>query len=184
MLKISFDTNGARALSEMFNLPIKRIVSFFKLAGARQLADIEKTFKGQGLRNGVGGNAWPRFSKLTLYPHWKAKHSAYPEYKGWRYNPEKANHRYGTDWSKTRMYTPGDKLLNASGSFRQSFRFLKISNAHVVVGTNYHGKKGVTAEDIMSTGGGRQVVFFTGQDKDMLGRLFVRFAKTEMEKAK
>jgi hypothetical protein len=87
-------------------------------------------------------------------------------YKGSRTFPSSTRYRSGnyklrpgTDNSKGRRFSSSSKLLQASGSFRYSFRILNITNKSMEYGTNLD-----IAEKIMSNPE-RQVLDVTPKDK-------------------
>jgi hypothetical protein len=59
-----------------------------------------------------------------------------------------------------RYGTRTENIMQASGFFKKSFGLMKLGKNFMRYGTNY-----VMAEDIMSRGGGRNVLFITGQDE-------------------
>jgi hypothetical protein len=155
--------------------PIQNAKPFFDILEVKQHQWAMLTFALQGARD--GHKEWERFSPLTLYPHWKAKKSSYPEYGGYRYNPEKANIRRGTGNSKTLRYYPGNMLLKATGGFQRSFGTLKKTNKELQYGTNH-----ILAKKIMSTGGGRPVLFTSVNDTAQTERLFKKYIRDALKK--
>jgi hypothetical protein len=173
--KVDFNQRNVQKIFKKIIKPLKNAKPFFDMLEVKQHQWAMLTFKLQGARD--GNQPWERFSKLTLYPHWKAKVSDYPEDKGYRYNPEKANIRRGTGNSKTLRYYPGNMLLQAAGGFKRSFGTLKKTNKELQYGTNH-----VLATKIMSTGGGRPVLFTSRNDTEQTERLFKKYIRDALKK--
>lgn len=158
MAKIIKFSDAPRKIPAGFLRPLKHTLKYFGPAGAKLLQQAFTTFRTRGGRG--GHKKWSPFSRDTLFN------------KGGSFRK-----RPGTDGSTFRRYGPANlrdgqrgNLLQAGGLFRNSFKILRITNRKVIVGTRHK-----LAEDIMGTGGGRQVLFVLRKDKELLDRMFILF---------
>ena len=148
------------------------------------------TFRTEGER--AGHPKWRGFSQKTLttaigtmkirYGTDKAperNRQELAEYKkkiGWGFGDS----GFMPDYKSARRYGPDSKLLQASGSFRDSFGFpygiYEVTGNGMKYGTNYHSKvnRGVTAKDII---GDREVLFLMPQDYIKIKKDFLSFVK-------
>lgn len=163
---ITFDANGIKKIQNGFMRVIRDSGKFFDLMAVRVDTDVQLMFKGLGKRPGVGGSGWKPFSVFTLHPSWRTK-------SGRKVDTSRWNKRYATDGSVGR-YSPSSKMMQASGSFRRSFRVIKKDDNTLEYGTNYE-----LAQEIMSGGGKnkRQVIVFSGKDEVRYRNLFLKYIK-------
>ena len=177
MLTVSINTSEVKKLLKEFQKIDKDTYAFFGVLGAEYFKMTMANFKMLGGRS--GHPQWRKLSLLSMHPSWKAKKSAFPEYKGKRYNPKKWNRRRGTDNAKSRFYNDNsDKnILQAGGSFRNSFTIQSVTNKKLVFGTTQ--KIGdVDTKDIIQD---REVLFVNDKDKSIIGRMFMNFVKEKLK---
>lgn len=159
MAKVIRFKDAPRVISEGLMSPFKRTKKYFDIAGAKILQWAFLTFRLSGARS--GHKVWRGFSQNTL---------GYFTQAGFRFRL-----RPGTDKSRTRRYSAASKMMQASGLFRNSFGVLSVTNRFVKVGTRHR-----LAKKIMSSGGGRNVLFVTRLDKLTLGNMFSKFYRLNL----
>ena len=168
---VGLNDKGLLTITRAFLVPIQSSREFFKDELAVSIdKDVQRMFKGQGSRKRISGE-WKPYSPFTLHPSWKTK-------SGRKTNASKFNRRPGTDKSKSRRYSSSSKLLQASGSFRRSFKVIKIDDKTMTYGTNYE-----LASDIISGGGKnrRQVLVVTDRDKAFYQKIWFNFNKKKVQ---
>lgn len=134
--------------------PFKSTRRMFMLLGVQIDRDTMLTFKKEG--DYKGREMWPRYARSTM-----EKLKTYPDL---------GKIRYGTDLKgrpgmqgqfrgkSIRRYNDSSKLLQASGSFKNSFRIIKIGKDLMKYGTTHQ-----KASDIMRR---RPAIQYTNDDKN------------------
>lgn len=141
------------AIAKGINKPFKSTRKMFVMMGVQIDRDTMLTFKKEG--------AYLDRPKWLSY-NWGQGVS----YKGTKRFPSSTRNRggtykkrLGTDGSKIRRYSPKSKLLQASGSFKQTFRIIKIGKEKMLYGTKHK-----LANEIMSNPE-RQAIHYTVKDR-------------------
>lgn len=166
--------NAIKDITYKLGFQSKNIKDFWKVLAVSFDQNVQQTFKGEGYR-GPGTQLWPKFSPRTLHPSKKYKINSHESLE---INYSKWNRRTGTDGAKTRRYTSGSKLLQASGLFKSSFRVLSENNQRIVYGTKHD-----LATDIMSNPD-RPVIVITDRDKRQIKKMVYAYALANKNKIK
>jgi len=156
---VKFNKKGIDYIVRKMNEPIDNARPYFNILGLKIDQATQSTFRNLGAREGHA--KWAGYSPRTLHPSWTLKDGT------GRINWNKWNKRRGTDNSKTRRYSGSSRMLQASGSFRKSFRTLMITKNQLTYGTVHQD-----AEAII---GARPVLFVTNGDRQLWHREFVGF---------
>lgn len=166
--------NAIKDITYKLGFQSKNIRDFWKVLAVSFDQNTQQTFRGEGYR-GVGTESWPVFSPRTLHPSKKYKINSHESI---AIDLNKWNRRPGTDGAKSRRYTAGSKLLQASGLFKSSFRIISENNQRIVYGTKHR-----LAEDIMSKPE-RQVLMVTDRDKRQIKKMVYEYALANKNKIK
>ena len=135
--------------------PIENAQPFFSALAAKMFQQSIVTFKRQGARS--GNPQWTDFGNGEGVHYYQNKNTGV-----WAKRP-------GTDKSKTRRYEAGSNLLQASGSFRNSFTIIKVDKRRSIVGTKLK-----LAKAIMSNPD-RPVLFVNDKDYALYTAMFRTF---------
>jgi len=146
----------AKILAKGISKPIRNAKPYFNALATKMWQQSMLVFKKSGSR--ASHTKWSKFSQKTLHP-----------YQDGKLNTKKWNLRKGTDDSKTRKYNSQSKLLQASGSFRNSFTIIKTDKRRSIVGT-----KMKLAKSIMSNPD-RPVLFVDNSDYKLYSSMFRTF---------
>lgn len=144
--------------------PFKSTRRMFMQLGALIDRDTMLTFRHEGSYQ--GRERWTRFNYgrgVGFYDTVKGSTT--------RTRTGKWKRRPGTDGSKTRKYGMNSKLLQASGSYKNSFKIIKIGATKMRYGTQYGGK---LAEYIMSNPH-RPIIQYTTRDEKRYSDLIYRW---------
>jgi hypothetical protein len=162
---VKFDAAGVQTIVAAIGKPIKNTTQFFTDLGAMIDRDTQLTFRFSGARSGEPKWLTYNWGQGVGYKGSRTFPSST------RYQSGKYKKRPGTDGSARRRYNANSKLLRASGLFQKSFKVTRVSNGFLRYESDHElaGKIGSRPE--------RQVLFVTGKDKILYGRLFKKFVK-------
>ena len=183
-LTVELNGPGIQKILDYIKRPVNNALPFFKNLGAYFYRTTNLTFKSEGARD--EHPAWSSYKKSTLQTDagtWKIRYGtdmkgigrgALTELKkkwGWGH--------IGYMRKGARRYSFNSKMLQASGSFKDSFRTMWVDKSGIVFGSNYHAENdGASAAEIA---GKREILFLTMADKSFIRSYFSQFIKEAMQ---
>ena len=183
---VKFDKKGISYIVNKITEPIDNARPYFNILGLKVDQVLQQTFRQEGARDGharwvglnrgrgVGSKGYTTRTKLGT---WNIRY-------GTDKNPSRTAselREYKTKnnlWFKPgpmkgyksqRRYSGSSKILQASGSFRKTFKVQKVTNSRMEYGSNFQLMKDMLKDPK------RQVLFVTENDKDRWHREFIGF---------
>lgn len=181
--QVEFNKKGIEQIKNGLLKPISSIVEFFRDLGVLVDRQTQLTFR----MLGRGPIRWPKLSRSTIATQSKTISTFKIRY-GTDKKPKRTRSaliEYKTKndlWFKPgpmkgyksqRRYSSHSKPLQASGSFRKSFRVQRISRRSLIYGSNYMVNGKLVADKIQK--GGRNVLFVLPEDEKEYSNLLLKF---------
>ena len=189
-MSLSIELTGANIpiIMNYISNPINKTETFFQNLASYFSQQTNLTFQLEGARG--GHPKWKDLSLRTIMSRVGTRKLRYgTDMKPTRTRSELATYRHeiGWGWGRSgfmpgytgrRRYDTDSKILQASGSFKQSFRPLAVNRGGMIFGSNYISADGKTTASMIA--GKREVLFITPMDKMFITMAFKDF----YEKAK